>query len=43
MYDKIKNINVGNKFIESVGKFKYLGTTQTNQNCTYEEIKCVLK
>jgi hypothetical protein len=33
------NIQVGNKLFERVKQFKYLGTTQTNQNLIYEEIK----
>jgi hypothetical protein len=33
------NINVVNRSSEGVAKFKYLGTTQTDQNCMHEEIK----
>jgi hypothetical protein len=30
---------VGDKSFESVEQFKYLWITQTNQNCTHEEVK----
>jgi hypothetical protein len=34
-----QSIKIGNRFSESVAKFKYLRTTLTDQNCIYEEIK----
>jgi hypothetical protein len=36
-------VKVGNKALESVEQFKYLGTTVTNQSCVREEIKRRLK
>jgi hypothetical protein len=34
-----QSIKIGNRYVESVAKFKYLGTTLTEQNCIHEEIK----
>jgi hypothetical protein len=34
-----QSIKIGNSSFESVEKFKYLGTTFTDQNCVHEEIK----
>jgi ribosomal protein S2 len=33
------SINIANRSFESVAKFKYFGTTLTDQNCMKEEIK----
>jgi hypothetical protein len=34
-----QSIKIANRSFESVEKFKYLGTTLTDQNCVHEEIK----
>jgi hypothetical protein len=34
-----QSINIANRSFEGVEKFKYLGTTLTDQNCMQEEIK----
>jgi hypothetical protein len=37
-----RNIQIANKPSENVAKFKYFGTTETDQNFTHEEIKSSL-
>jgi hypothetical protein len=34
-----QSIKIGNRSFESMAKFKYLGTTLTDENCIHEEIK----
>jgi hypothetical protein len=36
---QMQSVKIGNRFFESVTKFKYLGTTLTDRNCIHEEIK----
>jgi hypothetical protein len=37
---QMRNIKIANRSFEDVAKFKYHGTTLTDQNQMHEEIKC---
>jgi hypothetical protein len=37
--ERKQSINIRNRSFEGVAKFKYFGTTLTDQNCMQEEIK----
>jgi hypothetical protein len=39
---QMHSINIANSSFEDVAKFKYLGTTLTDQSCMHEEIKSKL-
>jgi hypothetical protein len=36
---QMHSIKIANRSFEGVAKFKYVGTTLTDQNCMHEEIK----
>jgi hypothetical protein len=37
--ERYRNIQISNKFFESVSKFRYFGTTPTYKNCIRKQIK----
>jgi hypothetical protein len=37
--DQDRDMKIGNRLLENVSQFKYLGSTVTNQNLIQEEIK----
>jgi hypothetical protein len=37
---QMHSIKLANRSFENVAKFRHLGTSLTDQNCMYEEIKC---